>query len=105
MQSIKATEFDDEVLNATDPVLVDFWSPFCGPCIMMNEVLEGLVEEIPNVKIVKVNVDEEVLLANEQKILVMPTLKVFNQGECAKEILGLQTPEDIIAAIKNLELS
>lgn len=91
-------QFDAEVLKSTVPVLVDFWAPWCTPCLMMAPILAKVGEEMAGkVKIVKVNTEEpdNMPLAMEYKIMSIPNMKIFKNGEYVKEIIGLR-PKDVV---------
>ena len=88
---INANDFQAEVLEAKETVLVDFWAPWCGPCRMQAPVLEKFAEENPAVKVVKVNVDDNQELAMEHNISSIPTLLVFQNGEAVNFAVGLQS--------------
>lgn len=83
-----AATFEQEVLGADGPVIVDFWAEWCGPCRQVSPVLDQLAEEHPNVKVVKVNVDEEMSLAMEYQVTGIPAIKLFRDGEVRKEVVG-----------------
>jgi len=105
LKSIDKNNFKSDVLESSIPVLVDFWSPTCGPCKMYNQVLEKLEPTLSNhLKIFTLNVDEEIEIANQEGILIMPTSKIYVNGECLKDLLGVQTPKDIQAALESLSL-
>ena len=80
--------FEKEVLQSEQPVLLDFWASWCGPCRMVSPVLDDIAEERPDIKVCKVNVDEEAQLANQYNIMSIPTLMVFKNGEKTNQALG-----------------
>ena len=88
--------FKQEVLEAQVPVLVDFWATWCGPCQMMGPVVEELAQENPDVKVCKVNVDEEMELAREYRVMSIPTFLVFKNGEVTGRTLGVQQKEELL---------
>jgi len=93
-------EFQKEVLEVKDkPVIVDFFSEWCGPCKMMEPVLEKLSTEHKELKIVKVNVDEAQDLASEYNVMSIPTLYVFKDGAVAKQMVGFQSEASLLAAV------
>ena len=83
IKHVKASEFNNEVLKADKPVLVDFWADWCGPCKMLGPVLEQVAA-----KIVKINVDEESSVAEKYNIMSIPTLLLFKSGECVAKSVG-----------------
>ena len=94
---VTSADFDEQVLQQPGRVLVDFWAEWCGPCRMMSPVLDSIAEEAhPNVRIVKVNVDEEPALAQRYHITAIPSLKVFENGEVIEEQLGVAPRSHIL---------
>ncbi len=94
--TITADNFDTEVANASVPVLVDFWATWCGPCKMMAPVLAEFAKKYEgSVKVGKVNVDEEDLLASRFAISSIPTLILFRDGKPAKMTMGYQPLEKL----------
>lgn len=103
MKEITLTKmnFQDEVLDSTEPVLVDFWATWCGPCKMIAPVLEKIAEE-DKIKVGKVNVDEQMELAVAYGIEVIPTLLFFKNGQIVKKSVGFLEKSEIESIIENL---
>ncbi len=91
--------FKDEVLNSDKPVLIDFWANWCGPCRMMGPVVDEIAEERDDIKVCKVNVDEERELANLFQISSIPTLAVVKDGNVVNGSVGVRPKKDILRMI------
>jgi thioredoxin 1 len=101
--TINAANFESEVLQASVPVLIDFWASWCGPCRMIAPFIDQLAEEYSGrIKVGKVNVDEENDLAGRHGIVSIPTLVVYNNGAVAGQKTGAVPKHDIEAMFKNL---
>lgn len=96
---ITKENFDSEVLKAEGTVLVDFWATWCGPCRMLSPIVDEVASERPDVKVGKINVDEQPELAQQFGIMSIPTLLVFKNGEKVQESVGLIPKEKVEALI------
>lgn len=97
---ITAENFEQEVLNSTKPVLVDFWASWCGPCQMLLPVIEELAGELADVKVCKINVDEQPQLAVEYNVMNIPSLLVFKEGKVSNRTVGAIPKSQILELIK-----
>ncbi len=87
--TLTATTFDEEISSATEPVLVDFWAEWCGPCKMIAPILaEIAVEQEGKLRIAKLNVDEASDVARRYEVMSIPTLLLFDNGSVTKRIIG-----------------
>ena len=91
--------FYDEVINSDQEVLLDFWAPWCGPCRMVSPILEEISKERPDIKIGKINVDEEYELAKEFSVYSIPTLVVMKDGKILNQSLGARPKNQILAML------
>jgi thioredoxin 1 len=88
LQDVSDANFQAEVIESETPVLVDFWAPWCGPCRVVAPVLEEIAGERPDLRIVKLNVDDNQQTAAQFDVLSIPTMIVFKNGQVAKKIIG-----------------
>lgn len=98
MSVVKVTKnnFKEEVLEAKVPVLVDFWATWCGPCQMMGPVMEEIAAERDDVKVCKINIDEEMELAKQFFVMSIPTFIAFENGEVKRRTMGAQPKEKML---------
>ena len=92
--------FKEEVLDCKEPVLVDFWATWCGPCQMVGPVVEEIAGEVTDAKICKVDVDANPELAREYRVMSIPTLIVFRDGQVAKREVGAKPKDEILQMLK-----
>ena len=97
--TVTAGNFDQEVLQSTETVLVDFWASWCGPCKMLSPMVDQVAEERPDIKVCKINVDVEPELAGRFGVMSIPALKVFKGGEVVNESVGVQPKAKILAML------
>ena len=98
--TITAENFDAEVMKSEKTVLLDFWASWCGPCKMLSPVVDEIAEETPEIKVGKINVDDENELASKFGISSIPTLVVVKNGKIEATSVGVRPKADILAMIK-----
>ena len=94
--TITKENFEQEVLQSTKPVLLDFWASWCGPCRMLSPGVDEVAEERTDVKVGKVNVDEQPELAGEFGVMSIPTLLVFEQGKLVRQAVGARPKAGVL---------
>jgi thioredoxin 1 len=88
IRDVTDANFDVEVLESEQPIIVDFWAPWCGPCRVVSPVLEQINSERGDLRVVKLNVDENQQTAVRYEILSIPTIILFKNGQIAKKVIG-----------------
>ena len=94
--NINIHNFEQEVLNSDKKVLLDFWAPWCGPCRMVVPLVEEIAEERPDIKVCKINVDEEQELTMRYSVYSIPTLMVLEKGEIVNKSIGAKPKDEIL---------
>ena len=101
MQIVEVTKdnFEQEVLGAKVPVVIDFWAVWCGPCQMLSPLIKEIAEEHPEIKVCKINVDEEMELATQFNVMSIPFVAVFKNGKVTNSSVGYQQKENLLSLI------
>lgn len=96
---INNTNFENEVMNSEKPVLLDFWAAWCGPCRMVAPLVDEIAQERSDVKVGKINVDEEPELAARFGVMSIPTLVVMKDGKIVRQTVGARPKSEILAML------
>ncbi len=98
--TITKENYDNEVLKSDKPVLLDFWASWCGPCRMISPIIEDIASENSDIKVGKINVDEQPDLAKTFRVMSIPTLVVIKDGKVANSVVGVQSKTAILNMVK-----
>ena len=96
---INKQNFQEEVIQSDKPVLLDFWAPWCGPCRMVSPILDEIARERSDIKVAKINVDEEGELAMQFRVMSIPTLVVMKNGQVVSQSAGARPKSQILAML------
>ena len=96
---INLNNFEQEVMQSDKPVLLDFWAGWCGPCRMVSPIIDEIAEERSDIKVGKINVDEQPELASRFGIMSIPTLMVIKNGQIASKSMGAKPRHQILAML------
>ena len=96
---ITKNNFEAEVLNSDKPVLLDFWAPWCGPCRMLSPTVDAIAEERADIKVGKINVDEQPELAQAFKVMSIPMLVVMKGGKAVASSVGVKSKQAVLSMV------
>ena len=99
IMNIDKANFTQEVVNSDVPVLLDFWAPWCGPCRRVGPILDGIAQERTDIKVGKVNVDEQPDLAGQFGVMSIPTMVVLQNGRVVNQVMGARPKEQILSLL------
>ena len=97
--NLNQDNFHREVMESEKPVLLDFWAPWCGPCRMVVPIIDQIADEHPELKVAKINVDEETELAQQFRVMSIPALFVLKDGKVVNQSVGAKSMEEILDMI------
>ena len=98
--NVTKNNFQEEVMESQKTVLVDFWASWCGPCRILSPVIDEIAQERPDLKVVKVNIDEEPELAERFSVMTIPTLFVIKNGEVVNQSSGARPKQQVLALLQ-----
>ena len=100
--NVNKNNFQAEVIRSEKPVLLDFWAAWCGPCRMLSPIVDEIAEEREDIKVVKINVDDEPELASQFQVMSIPSLFVLKEGKVVAQSLGVKPKAQVLALLDNV---
>lgn len=97
--NITKNNFHEEVLNSSKPVLLDFWADWCGPCRMVSPIVDEIADEYTDIKVGKINVDDQADLASQFRVMSIPTLIVMKDGQVINHSVGARSKNQILSML------
>ena len=98
--TVTVDNFQEEVVSCEKTVLVDFWAPWCGPCRNLAPIIDEIAEERTDIKVGKINIDDNKDLARQFKVMAIPTILVFKNGEEVARSVGPETKDEVLELVK-----
>ena len=98
--NVTVENFQTEVVECEKTVLVDFWAPWCGPCRNLSPIIDEIAEERTDIKVGKINIDDNKDLARQFKVMAIPTILVFRNGEEVQRSVGPETKDEVLELLK-----
>lgn len=98
--TVTSENYESEVLKSDKPVIIDFWAPWCGPCKALAPKIQEIAEENPDIKVCLVNVDENMELAREHKVMSIPTIVAVKDGKVVNKVIAPDSKEKILDMLK-----